>query len=458
MADNTLAPPMTDDAEELRRWREEVCAFINGDQTSSSSSTTPFVADTPTVPTGLAATGGFGIIVLVWDTATYTGHSHTEIWHSTTDDAGTASPIGTSITNTYTHPLSDPATSVTHYYWARHINKNGESSSLTVLSVSGTADTSATYALEVLVGQLGYDQFAPGTVPIRVVDPLPNLPDADYPIDTIVYLSSDGKLYSNVANVWEAYTSDVADNSITAGKIAAGAIVADKIGSNEIITQAANIGNGVITSAKIGTGEIKTANIEDASINNVKIANGAVGSINIVDGAVTTAKIGTAAITEAKIGTAAVTNAKIGNAAITTAKINDLAVQTAKIDDDAVTVPVNAYTAASTAVGNTEVILQSASLDSQGQPVEIKASCCYVSDGGIRFRIYRGVTLIYDSDWVVSSLYYDGSSYDYFAAPYSVSIGDTPSSGTTTYYFVAIRDGGTASVRTRSLTLAGMKK
>lgn len=377
MATNAIVPPQSNNEEEIRRWREELCTILNETKEtaeSGGSSSTPFTADTPETPTGISATGGFGVIVIAWTAASYTGHSYTEIWASTTDDIGTATPVGSSFTNTFTHPIASPATSTVYYYWIRHINANYEGGAFSAASVNATVDNSATYSLELLVGSLGYDQFAPGTVPIRNVDPLPTLPDADYPVGSVVFLTTDGKLYRNVSNIWnkDVDGADLTANSIVAGKIAAGAIVADAVGTNEIIASAANIGNGVITSAKIGTGEIKTANIADANITNAKIDRASANKLvvvtaDIADANITSAKIANLAVDSAKIANAAITEAKIGSAAITEAKIGSLAVSTLKIQDNAVTVSVGASGSSGTNV----------TLDSLGQPVMVISSVTF---------------------------------------------------------------------------------
>ncbi|NLX69926.1 MAG: hypothetical protein GX024_03345, partial [Clostridiales bacterium] len=134
-------------------------------------------------------------------------------------------------------------------------------------------------------------EFAQGIIPPRVVNVLPALPDANFPEGSLVYLTSDGKLYKSTGTTWastetqigegditetliadnsistpklkaNAVTSGkIAANAITAGKIAVGAVGADqiaanaitaeKVGANEIITTSANIRDAVIDSAKI---------------------------------------------------------------------------------------------------------------------------------------------------------------------------------------------------------------
>jgi len=44
---------------------------------------------------------------------------------------------------------------------------------------------------------------------VRVVDALPALPDANYPVGSFVVLSTDGKLYENVADAWVAVVTEV---------------------------------------------------------------------------------------------------------------------------------------------------------------------------------------------------------------------------------------------------------
>jgi hypothetical protein len=70
--------------------------------------------------------------------------------------------------------------------------------------------------------------FAASIRPVVIVNGLPTLPDANYPVGQFVYNTADtpARLYKNVADAWIAAVGpdDIQANSITAGQIAAGAI------------------------------------------------------------------------------------------------------------------------------------------------------------------------------------------------------------------------------------------
>lgn len=90
---------------------------------------------------------------------------------------------------------------------------------------------------------------------------------------------------------------------------------------------------GRISNVDLGPLIIEADNIAEDSVTQTKIAAGAiaVGSAAIADGAIRNALIADAAIDAAKIADAAIVNAKIGDAAISTAKIADAAITNAKI-------------------------------------------------------------------------------------------------------------------------------
>lgn len=89
-----------------------------------------------------------------------------------------------------------------------------------------------------------------------------------------------------------------------------------------------------ITTASAATGSSSTPARSDHVHD---LANDSVTATKIASGSVTEAKIGSAAVTEAKIGTGAVTETKIGALAVTEAKIGSLAVTEGKIGTGAVT-------------------------------------------------------------------------------------------------------------------------
>lgn len=84
----------------------------------------------------------------------------------------------------------------------------------------------------ILPGSLIRPLFADTIIPPEVVTELPALPDEDYPVGSLVFLTVDAKLYRNVdGSTWSRAVdgADLITDSVTAGQIAAGAI-----GTNEL--------------------------------------------------------------------------------------------------------------------------------------------------------------------------------------------------------------------------------
>jgi hypothetical protein len=102
---------------------------------------------------------------------------------------------------------------------------------------------------------------------ISSVGSLPALPDASYPVGGVVYLTTDGKLYRNVANVWtkavdgaditadSILTNSIAAGQVTAAKIAAGTITANEISTNTIT--AGQIAAGAIGVSELAAGAVQ---------------------------------------------------------------------------------------------------------------------------------------------------------------------------------------------------------
>ena len=69
-----------------------------------------------------------------------------------------------------------------------------------------------------------------------VADTLPTLPSATYPEGSLVFLTTNGKLYRNVANAWTAEVAavDLVANWLTAGAIAVGAIGANELAADSV--------------------------------------------------------------------------------------------------------------------------------------------------------------------------------------------------------------------------------
>ena len=99
--------------------------------------------DTPTVPTGVSASGAFQNILVAWDRATYRGHSHTEIWVNTSDTFGTKTFLGSAAATVFSHQVGNGQT---RYYWLRNVSADGQKSgfhSINGVSASTAIDVGA---------------------------------------------------------------------------------------------------------------------------------------------------------------------------------------------------------------------------------------------------------------------------------------------------------------------------
>lgn len=86
---------------------------------SGDDSLTP---EYPSTPTGLEVNGGFSVVELDWDAATYYGHSLTQIWRCEEDNLSEAVQVGSTAASIYSDPI-DPV--FEGYYWIRFVNSDG---------------------------------------------------------------------------------------------------------------------------------------------------------------------------------------------------------------------------------------------------------------------------------------------------------------------------------------------
>lgn len=83
----------------------------------------PDPIDPPIKPVNFKATGLFTSVMLQWDMATYRGHSHSQIFRSTTPIFGEAVKIADTPSSTYGDAVGG---GLTYYYWVKFVNKKGE--------------------------------------------------------------------------------------------------------------------------------------------------------------------------------------------------------------------------------------------------------------------------------------------------------------------------------------------
>lgn len=327
MADKYVVPPVDDDAESLRIFYEQICEQLNGSAGVLESTGLSGVdgGDIPQV-TGLTAVGGYGSVYLLWDTVDYDSHSEVVFFRSEDGNYDNAISVGSTAANTFTDVFHDPKAVQTYTYWAANRNIGGNLGPISA-PASTQLSVNVEYAIDVLLGKLGYDQFQDGNFPIRTEETLPLLPDGDYPEGSLIFLMSSGKLYRNVGQVWTSeiplsdvtdagllagmdditlgYVTDagslaglnkvdsttITDGAITTPKLFTGAVVADKLASNSVIT------------SKINAGAVTANELSANSIVAGKIASGAlvVDDGVMQNGYIKTALIGDAEVTNAKM-------------------------------------------------------------------------------------------------------------------------------------------------------------
>lgn len=122
--------------------------------------------------------------------------------------------------------------------------------------------------------------FATSIRPVLIVASLPVLPDSNYPVETVVVLTTTHRLYKNVANVWQPVVDAIdLSGQITSTQITDLAVSTPKLAAN------------AVTAAKIAAGTITASEIAADTITAAQIAAGAINSSELASGAVTTGKL-----------------------------------------------------------------------------------------------------------------------------------------------------------------------
>ena len=191
------------------------------------------------VPVFVSITGLFAAVRIEWEPINDESYDVVEIWRSTTNDRSTAgsSPVGSIHSNVYVD--TNLGIETTYYYWLR-------AKSVFNPPTYSDWDTGPTNGHEVTTQAINLGDLSQAVldsmlvandiIPPKIVTSLPSLPNDAYPVGTIVYLTTDEKLYVNKNGAWskEVDGADVIAGSIIAGKIAAGAIGATEIAAETI--------------------------------------------------------------------------------------------------------------------------------------------------------------------------------------------------------------------------------
>lgn len=274
--------------------------------------TPPFSLDlepgAPSTPTGLTAVGGINSITLSWNANPEKDISHYVVYRGTSPQPTTAYAK----VNTTVFVDTNVTHGTTYYYRIKAVDYVGNTSdysstvsasprqveSIDLAPNSVTAEKildGAVNDLKLASGSVTLTKFASGLRPVQIVGSLPTLPNSDYPVGSLVYLYTNGKLYKNVSETWVQVvnTSDlegqitetqISDNSISTPKLKANAVTSEKIAANSI------------TGSHIQANSIATGHIQAGAIGTDQLASNSITASKIQAGAVTSSKLAVAQI------------------------------------------------------------------------------------------------------------------------------------------------------------------
>ena len=359
---------------------------------ASAGDTTP-----PSEPTFLLATGAYKSVNISWNNPADLDLSYVEIYANTTNNLGTATPVGTSASTNFTHYGLE--NNVTRYYWVRAVDYSLNKSPFTT-SVSATTlliapndfndavndlfteagafgiqpvstlpatgafdgqlvlllpditiyrwDTAtAAWSTDIYTassleaGAITYASFATGIEPVGVVDTLPTV--TGYVGPQVVVLTTDGKLYRLVSGAWTAAvnTADI-DGTIGANLFSDDLRPIERVASLPVtaLTQGRMVFLTTDNKLYRYTGTAWTAAVPATDV------TGQINGTQIADAAITATKLGTAAVTTAKLANNAVTSNILAANSVTSTSISDGSISTPKLQAGSVT----ATTIASSAI------------------------------------------------------------------------------------------------------------
>lgn len=120
------------------------------------------VIQLPPTPTGLVASGGYGIIYVEWDMPLYCGHAYTEVWRAQKLLPEDPDPTFESASAAGITPgsrwIDTVGSSETWYYWIRHVNINGIEGAISALAFA-TSAVDVEYLLNLLAGEISESQL-----------------------------------------------------------------------------------------------------------------------------------------------------------------------------------------------------------------------------------------------------------------------------------------------------------
>ena len=115
-------------------------------------------SETPTTPTNLAVSAGFGVLKVSWTYPNnYAGHSHTDVFRGTSNNRANAIFIGLSEGAMFVDATVSASTQ--YYYWVRHVSVSGEDGSYAG-PVNATLQPDVNVLLSTLSGAITSTQLA----------------------------------------------------------------------------------------------------------------------------------------------------------------------------------------------------------------------------------------------------------------------------------------------------------
>jgi hypothetical protein len=237
----------------------------------------PGVVATPITPKNVQASGAIQNIIVTWDDPLYNGHSHAEVWGSSTNSLGAAVKVGMTPGAIFVDAVGP---SVNRYYWVRFVNVLGVVGAFNaVAGVLGQTGSDVAYLLDTLTTAAldpnsDYSKFAV-RADFFFVMPSPDFNQEATPTATatgdIWYQPSTEITRTWTGSTWGPFSQtlpfvvNTSTQTINGVSVPAG-----------VYMDAAFIKNGTITTAKIGN-----AQIDDAKIVSLTAAKITAGEISI---------------------------------------------------------------------------------------------------------------------------------------------------------------------------------
>lgn len=227
----------------------------------------------PAAPTGLVVTSGLTSNYLNWNTVTDPKFALMEIWRSTTNSLTSATYLDSTTTNFYADPVG--LTQTTYYYWIRIQTRAQNTGPYNAGETGGTPGTTSKVGSSDLFdliitsqklasGSITLDKFGTGLRPIQIGSVLPTLPDPNFPLGSLFFLTTNSTLFRSTGTTW---TQDTAATTIT-GTLVAGQIGAGQINGTHIAANSITAAGAQIAALAVGT-----AAIQDLAVTNGKIAS-----------------------------------------------------------------------------------------------------------------------------------------------------------------------------------------